>query len=135
MDLKNFVPQSETITVELLSPMAPYEVIKNPDGSPMTIELYATHSKFYRSEMHEQTNKRIKQMSKKRNTSTDITAQELESAGINLLAKMTKSWNITYGDEVPKLTVEKAEEIYTEVFWIRSQLEEALSEDLGFTNS
>ena len=54
---------------------------------------------------------------------------------INLLVKVTKEWDITYGGEKPKLTSAKAKEVYTEVFWLRNQIEEALSESLDFTKA
>ena len=44
-------------------------------------------------------------------------------------------WNITYNKEQPKFSVSKAKEIYSEVFWIRDQIEEAVSNSLDFTKA
>lgn len=82
--------------------------------------------------MHEQQDRRIKLMQKKGAT-TNYSAADIERDAIELLSKCTKEWNITYGGETPKLTPAKAKEIYTEVFWLRSQVEEAMGDSLDFT--
>ena len=96
----------------------------------MTITIYAPHSKEYKKVLHEQTNKRLKKMQSKGNK--DITAEEIEEATLEALAKTTKEWNITYGGELPKLTLAKAREVYEDVFWIRSQIEGAIEDSLDF---
>ena len=129
MDLKDLTPKSDVVVVEIKHP-ATGEVLKNDDKSPMTITMFAPHSKEYKKVLHEQTNKRLKQMQSKK--SQDITAEDLEEAALEALAKTTKEWNITYGGEQPKLTIAKAKEIYDEVFWIKSQLEGAVADSLDF---
>ena len=129
MDLKDLTPSSDTIEVTVVHP-ATLETLTNDDKSPMTITLHAPHSKAYKSAIHEQTNKRLKKAQGKKNL--DITAEELEDAGMELLAKTTKGWNITFGGEQPKFTVAKAKAIYSEVFWLREQIEEALNNSLDF---
>ena len=69
---------------------------------------------------------------RKQKEGLEITAEELEDAGMELLAKTTKEWNITFGGEQPKFTVAKAKAIYSEVFWLREQIEEALNNSLDF---
>lgn len=129
MDLKDLTPKSDVVVVEIKHPSTG-DVLKNDDKSPMTITMFAPHSKEYKKVLHEQTNKRLKQMQSKK--SQDITAEDLEEAALEALAKTTKEWNITFGGEQPKLTVAKAKEIYDEVFWIKSQLEEAVANSLDF---
>lgn len=129
MDLKDLTPKSDVVVVEIKHP-ANGEVLKNDDKSPMTITMFAPHSKEYKKVLHEQTNKRLKQMQSKK--SQDITAEDLEEAALEALAKTTKEWNITFGGEQPKLTVAKAKEIYDEVFWIKNQLEGAVADSLDF---
>jgi len=51
---------------------------------------------------------------------------------LELLAKTTKEWNLTFDGEQPKFTVAKAKAIYSEVFWLREQIEEALNTSLDF---
>ncbi|NIR87760.1 hypothetical protein GWO13_09480 [Candidatus Bathyarchaeota archaeon] len=129
MDLKDLTPSSDTVEVAVLHP-ATLEPLANEDGSPMTITMFAPHSKKYKAAMHEQTNKRLKKAQSK--NGFDFTAEELEEATLDLLAKTTKEWNITFGGEQPKLTVTKAKEIYSEVFWIKDQIEGAVSNSLDF---
>lgn len=132
MDLKNLIPTTDTVDVVIKHPST-YEPLTNDDGSEMTITVYAPHSKEYKSAVHEQTNIRLKQMQSKGNKAGNITAEELEVASVKMLAKTTKGWNITFGGKKPKFTVEAAKELYQDVFWIKDQIEEAVSEAEVFT--
>jgi len=133
MDLSELKPASDTVEVTIKHPST-FEPLENDDGSEMTITVYAPHSKEYKAVVHEQTNRRLKKAQKNKGQ-IDITAEEVESGSIELLAKATKDWNITYGGEKPKLTVAKAKEIYNEVFWIREQIEEGVQDSLDFTKA
>ena len=128
MDLKDLTPDSDIVTCTIRHPVK-NEPLKNDDGSDMEVELYAPYAEAYKKVVFEQQNKRL---SKSKNGKIEIKAEELEEAGIDLLAKVTKSWNITFGGEQPKLSVAKAKEVYKEVFWIRQQLEEAVDSSLAF---
>jgi len=130
MDLKDLTPSSDTVEVTIVHPTS-YEPLTNEDGSPMVITMYAPHSKEYKAALHEQTNRRLKQAQSKKKM--EITAEDLEAATIELLAKTTKDWKITFGGVKPKFNVDKAKEIYEEVFWIKDQIEEALGNSLDFT--
>lgn len=132
MDLMNLKPTSDTVEVKLVHPNTG-DKLKNDDKTEMTITVYASHSKEYKSAMHEQTNKRLKAM--QGGKKQEITAQDMEEAGLSLLSKITAGWDITYGGEKPKLTVAKAKELYDEVFWIKDQIEEALADSLDFTKA
>tara|TARA_B110000881_G_scaffold152263_1_gene135223 strand:+ start:97 stop:495 length:399 start_codon:yes stop_codon:yes gene_type:complete len=132
MDLMDLKPKSNTIEVSLRHPNTG-AVLKNDDKSLMTITLYASHSKEYKSVMHEQTNKRLKAMQKGK--SQDLTAQDMEESTLNVLSSITCSWDITYDKEKPKLSVDKAKKLYDEVFWIKDQIEEALADSLDFTKA
>jgi len=66
---------------------------------------------------------------------SQISAQDIERDATDLLAKVTAAWDITYGGEKPKLTLTKAKEVFTEVFWIREQIEEAFSDSMDFTTA
>ena len=129
MDLKDLTPTSDTIVVNIKHP-ATGEVLKNDDKTPMTITVYAPHTKEYKKNLYEQTNKRLKQMQSSKQK--DITAEDLEEATLDSLAKTTKEWNLTFDGEQPKLTVSKAKKIYDEVFWIKAQIEEAVADSLDF---
>ena len=130
MDLLDLTPKSDEIVVFIKHPNTG-EPLKNDNESEMTITIYAPHSKEYKKVLHEQTNKRLKKMQSKEGDK-DITAEEIEEATLEALAKTTKEWNITYGGEMPKLTVAKAKEVYETVFWIRSQIEGAIEDSLDF---
>ena len=130
MDLKDLKPKSDTVEVEIVHPNT-LEPLKNEDESTMTITMYAPHSKEYKAVVHEQTNKRLKQTQK--NKRLELTAEDLERTGLELLAKAIKTWNITFGGKQPKFSVDAAMDIYDEVFWIRDQIEEAINDSLDFT--
>jgi hypothetical protein len=128
MDLLDLTPTNDTVDIILKHPNTD-EDLKNDDKTPMVITMYAPHSKQYKAAMHEQTNKQLKKS--KGGKKVDITAEELEDSSLDVLVKATKEWNITYKGKVPPLT--KAKEVYQEVFWIKNQIEEALSDFLDFT--
>lgn len=130
MDLKDLTPTSDTVDVGLVHPVT-LDPLMNDDGSPMTITMYAPHSKEYKAYTHKQTNERLKQSQAKKKI--EITAEGLEEAVLDLYANVTKDWNITFDKKQPKYSVTKAKEIYSEVFWIRDQIEEAVSNSLDFT--
>jgi len=135
MDLMNLIPTTDTIDVVITHPST-YEPLTNEDGTEMTITVYAPHSKEYKAAVHEQTNIRLKQMQAKGNRNNNtITAEELEVATVKMLAKTTKDWNITFGGEQPKFTVEAAKKLYEDVFWIKDQIEEAVSTSEVFTQA
>ncbi len=133
MDLKNLTPKSDTIEVILVHPNTLEPLMNEGSDNEMSITLYAPHSKEYKKLVHEQTDKRLAQMQKSKKV--QISSAELERSSIDILAKATKEWDITYDGEAPKLSVPKAREIYTEYFWIKNQLEEAINDTLDFTQA
>ena len=135
MDLMNLVPTTDTIVVTLKHPST-FETLKNDDDTDMTIEVYAPHSKEYKAAVHQQTNIRLKQMQAKGNRNNSIiTAEELDAAGVKMLSKTTKTWNITFGGEQPEFTEDAAKNLYEKVFWVRDQIEEAVAESEVFTQA
>jgi hypothetical protein len=132
MDLANLKPKSEVTEILLKHPNT-LEPLPNEDGSEMSVTVALPHSKRYKVAMHDQQNRRINAVQKK--GSMNYTAEDLERDSIELLAKITENWDITYNNEKPKLTVAKAKEVYSEVFWLRDQIEEALTESLDFTKA
>ena len=132
MDLMDLKPTSNTVEVKLKHPNTGV-VLKNEDKTDMTIVVYASHSKEYKELIHEQTNKRLKVMQSSKNT--NVTAQDMEKATLDMLSKITSEWNITYNKEQPKLSIAKAKQLYDEVFWIKDQIEEALADSLDFTKA
>lgn len=131
MDLANLTPTSDTIEVILVHPNTLEPLLNDDSENEMSITVYAPHSKEYKACLHEQTDKRLKQAQKSRKV--QVTAAELEDASVDLLARVTKEWDITFNGECPKLTVAKAKELYTAAFWVKAQLEEAINDSLDFT--
>lgn len=131
MDLANLTPKSDTIEVILVHPNTFEPLLNDDTDTEMSITVYAPHSKEYKACLHEQTDKRLKQVQKTRKN--QVTAADLEQASIDLLAQVTKEWDITFNGECPKLTVTKAKEIYSAAFWVKQQLEEAINDTLDFT--
>lgn len=129
MDLKDLTPKSDTVDIELFHPNTG-KVLKNEDGSAMTISLYLPHSKEHKAAVHKQTNSKLKKMQK--GGKIDITAEEIDESTYDLMADITHSWNVTYDGKQPKLTRNTAKKLYQEVFWIRSQLEAGLEDALDF---
>lgn len=129
MDLKDLTPKSDDIVVNIVHPISK-EPLVNDDGSPMTITLYAQYSKEYKKAQRELINKRLKEAQAAGNT--DIDYEQLEAAALELMAKTTKAWDITFDGKKPKLTEAKARQIYDEVFWIKAQIEEAVADSLDF---
>ena len=132
MDLKDLTPNLEDIVVTLKHPTTD-EVLKNEDGTAMTITLLSGYSKKYKKLQHEQISKRLTKAQNSK--SQEIDYSEIEEATVEVLSKATKSWNLTFGGTNPKLTAARAISMYEDVFWIRNQLEEALSDDLSFTTA
>ena len=131
MDLMDLKPKTDVVEVILKHPSTG-DALMNDNGNEMTVTVYAQYSKEYRAAMHEQQDKRLDKLQSKGSNSR-YSASELEADSINLLCKITKEWDITYGGETPKLS--KAKEIYTEVFWLRNQVEEALAQSADFTTA
>lgn len=132
MDLKALKPQSDIITVELKHPSTG-ESLLNIDDTPMTITVWAAHSKEYKSVIHEAANKRLKKAAKTKNKQVDLTIEEIEQQGLDLAVAVIKDWNITYGEDMPKFSRDLASEIYKELFWVREQVDEAVESVDVFT--
>lgn len=131
MDLKDLKPKVDDITVTIVHPSTG-ETLENKDGSPMTITMYAKHSKEYKAYTHSRTNENIAK-SRKSGKPLEFRAEDLEAEEINLFANTTKSWDITYDGKKTQFSVDKAKEIYNELFWIREQLDDTLTSEDVFT--
>jgi len=127
MDLKDLTPSKDTIEVIIKDPRDTSKAFLNDDGSEMSVELYAPHTKEYKQAIYAQASVRMK-MDK-----DDIDFEALDKASVELLASVTKSWDITFNGKKPKLTKEKAEEVYSTVFWLKPQIEEAINTFEVFT--
>lgn len=128
-DLFNMIPTDDTITVELKHPVTEDALVKD-DGKPMSITVYAPHSSIYKTQMHEQTNKRIQKAAKGKKVT--FTAEELENAMLELLAKTTKDWSIQLNGKSPKYSVAEAMDLYAKLPWLKQQVLEAQEDYSAF---
>lgn len=133
MDLKDLTPKTDTIEVTIVHPFED-KVLKNEDDSDMTITLYTEYSKQYKAELHRQTNIKLKRM-QKNGGKVDMTAEQIEESAYEMMAAITKEWNITYEGKLLPLTLENAKMVYTELFWLREQLEAAMADAKDFTKA
>jgi len=129
MDLSDFLPSSDEVLVELVNPKT-----KEPLG--MTVTLHATHTEEFKDIQYRYIDAAIARNAKARKEGKDEytpSAKETDEGRVNQLAEITKSWDITLDGKKPKLTVEKAKEVYKKLPFIRLQLEKALEESEDFT--
>lgn len=129
MDLLNLIPTDDIIVVSIKHPLTE-EVLLKDDGKEMTVTLYAPHSAQYKAVVHEQTNKRIQKAAKGKKIS--FTAEEIESATLDMLAKTTKDWNIQLSGKSPKFSVVEATDLYAKLPWLKNQLLEAQEDYSSF---
>lgn len=129
MDLSNLIPTDDTIVVTVKHPLTEEPLLKD-DGKEMTITVYAPHSSQYKSAVHEQTNKRIQKAAKGKKIT--FTAEEIENATLELLAKTTKDWNIQLNGKSPKFSVVEAMDLYGKLPWLKSQVLEAQEDYSAF---
>lgn len=129
MDLNNLIPTDDVIVVTIKHPLTDEPLTKD-DGKEMTITVYAPHSSQYKSAVHEQTNKRIQKASKGKKIT--FTAEEIESATLELMAKTTKDWNIQLNGKSPKFSVSEAADLYSKLPWLKAQVLEAQEDYSAF---
>ena len=120
MDLKNFVPSTDNVVVELKIKDKP---LKNKDDTPMTITVMSPYSKQYKEAVNRLSNERIKLMKEKGEDEDRVT--DYEEFALNVLVDTTVDWDITWGEDKPKFSKELAKEIYESAFWIKMLIKEA----------
>lgn len=123
MDLKSLVPVSDTVEVTIKDPENLLETLFNDDGTPMTITLYAPHTKKYKKVLFEQYSGTEKLK--------DLDFETLEDLNIRVLAKVTKSWDITWDGTKPDIS--QAEDIYRTLDWLKTQIEGGIANFQVFT--
>tara|TARA_B110000093_G_scaffold142590_1_gene153719 strand:+ start:4090 stop:4488 length:399 start_codon:yes stop_codon:yes gene_type:complete len=129
MDLKDLTPNTDDIVISVVHPVTG-DALKNDDGTAMTITVLSPFSKGYKKLQHEQITKRLKKAQKSK--SEDIDYSDIEEATLEVLSKATKSWNVTFDGEKPECTVDKAKAMYEDVFWLKTQIEEEVTESMAF---
>jgi len=129
MDLSKLIPTDDTIVVSLKHPITDEPLTKD-DGKEMTITVYAPHSAQYKAAVHEQTNKRIQKAAKGKKVT--FTAEDIENATLELLAKTTKEWSIQLNGKSPKFSIDEAADLYAKLPWLKNQVVEAQEDYSAF---
>jgi len=132
MDLNTLTPQKDTVEVVLTHPSTG-DTLFNDDKTEMTITVALPHSEVYKKALREQQEKRFKKASKK--GKQDFSVEEIEESTLELLAKSTVNWDITFNGEKPKFSASKAKELYKDLFWIRQQIDEEVNTTDVFTKN
>lgn len=129
MDLENLKPKSDVITTKIKHPSTG-EVILNDDGSEMYITTLSPHSSEYRNKLFKMSREKLSDRSEE---DKDLDFDKLYDASIDLLAEVTCDWSITYKGEAPKLTKKKAKEVYSDLFWLKMQVDASVQDFDAFT--
>ena len=129
MDLSTLLPTSDTITVILKHPVTD-DVLMKDDGTEMSVTVYAPHSKEYKAAIREQTNKRIQKAQK--NKKITFTAEEIDTASVELIAKTTKDWDLIFNKKQLKFSVAEATDLYQKLPWLKDQVIEAQEDYTSF---
>lgn len=130
MDLMNIGTTKETTDVVLYNPINS-EILKNEDGSEMTITVHGPYSKKYKAISHAQQNRRL-QKAQRTGGKLNLSAEEIEAAALDLLVKCVDDWNITLGGEQPNCTEAKVREVFETLPWVREQVDAALGDTQAF---
>jgi hypothetical protein len=141
-DLSDFIPTEDTedtIVVELVNPTNG-KPLYNEDDTPMTITVYKRESGVYNYALRKVVNDKIALA--KSEAEEEVSEEELfikgyefsEDSILDLFAKTTKDWNLTFGGEKPKFSFEVARKVYKAQF-IRDQVDEAFSKDSDFSKA
>jgi hypothetical protein len=129
-DLLNIGKTKETSDVVLYNPVNS-EILTNEDGSEMTITIHGPYSKRYKSISHAQQNRRL-QKAQRTGGKLNLSAEEIESSALDLLVKCVDAWTITLGGEQPACTEAKVREVFTDLPWVREQVDAALGDAQAF---
>ena len=96
--------------------------LENPQtGAPMGIKitLLGTDSKAYQKQVRKNNDRRLRKRKMK------LTAAELETENIELLAVITKGWDGMVENKQPvEFTVQNVRRIYRDYLWIKEQVDE-----------
>ena len=130
MDLKNLIPASDTVVIEL-----EYKgnALTNEDGTPMTVEVYLPHAKEYKETRHRQSDFIISKGEQK------LKSAEYEDLGYSFIVDTTKGWNITFGEDEetkekikPKFSKKKAREVFEALPFIPELIRKKVDEQEAF---
>lgn len=126
MGLKN-IALGTTAELHLIHPGSG-KALYNDDGTPMTITLAGEHSDEYRAVTRRWQNETL------RRPNRQLTADQLEERGLDLLAAVTKEWHITLDEGLTPFSTLAARDLYADrqLAWIKRQVEAFVYEASNF---
>lgn len=127
----NDIKVVETTTVELIHPITGEPLINESDGTPMTITVHGPYSARYKQLVHAQQNRRLQQ-AQRSNGKTTLTAEDLETAALEMLVKCTADWNLTLDTKKEPFSEDAAKRVYESWPFIRARVEEVFGDERAF---
>jgi hypothetical protein len=110
------------------------ETILTDDATkePITITVIGRDSKLYQEQQHKAVDKRINRRIAK-GKKEKLSSAELEDDTLETLVKCTRAWShIAYGGKELECTPENVRMIYTNVPWLREQVNEFIGDRANF---
>ena len=124
---------AEGAVMRVLNPQTRAE-LATPDGTPITITLASGDAERVRAVNRKATNKRLAQQRGGRNAV--VTAEALEADALSALVAATIAWQgIALGTEVLDLNDANVRRAYTELPWLRRQVDEFVADEGNFVRS
>ena len=125
MDLKDLIPDDTPTVVELKHPST---------GEPlgMTVTIASRYSEVYEDYLYTKVQERIDSGDAE---DKKMSLKELQEENRKMYANLTLDWAIKFDGKKPKLTSDKALEIYSKLKWIVPQIEEAIAAKEDFTGA
>jgi len=130
MGLNDIGKIKETTDVELVHPSTG-ETLTNEDGSSMTITVHGPYSSTYKTVSHAQQNKRLMK-AQRTGGKMNLTAEEIESASLDLLVKCTEGWNLTLDKKPEDFSQDKVRQVYQDYPWVREQVDAVFGDTRAF---
>lgn len=98
----------------------------------ISITVHGADSDVFRKAQRAQQNRRLKNMARGRNGSK-LTAEELETEGLDTLVACTKSWaGVVLQGKALDCEDENVRAVYVKFPWIREQVEDAIGDRANF---
>lgn len=132
-DLSDLKPTTEEIKIELKHPLT-MEPFTKPDGSSMSVTVYAPFSTGYKKALHEVANERIKLQSKaaEAGKKLELMAEDVEENSISFLTKVTKDFDLVLEGKAVEFSKDFVKKLYTEFVGIKEQVEAEIDNTENF---
>jgi len=104
------------------------EPLENDDKSPMTLTLLGRDSPRFKAAQNARVNRRIQTAA----PGTKITAEAIDSDGVDLVVDATTGWNVTIDGDKPEFTSASAKAAYIRFPWMREQADAWIANRANF---